>query len=249
MSTLYWLRIARRAKLYRQPEFPNLEALIESEHGQPSDDFNLLAKIIPPCVIAFGIAIALFVSFRANNFLYLLSMVPVDAAALAIWYIFDRFDKRIPRSRVAIRKRTKAIEERICAFSNIVGMDPAITAETGEVLDEAARIYLKHRPDPASPEFTNNQSKAKQALEEAMARIMDLATVDARAQKVELEKGWAPALLQEMRDMDRALDAHAQSLAGTGLDFNDPLLQLRQARLELKNVDAAMNELDQPAGN
>lgn len=245
MGTLYWLRMARRAKLYKQPEFPNIEALIEAEHGQPADEYLMLAKIIPACIIGFGAIVGIIAAGVQRSPWPLTSIFFSGVVATGLYFIFDHFDKRIPRSLVKIRKQSKDLNTRMCALTNLVGVEPALSTSVGSVLDEAAQIYLKHRVDPKTDRSMLASIKPQAALEDAMAKMFDLVSGNARSQELEMQKGWAQALLQEMRDMDRDLDAHARSLVGGGISADDPLLQLRQARLELKNIDSAINELEQ----
>lgn len=247
MSTLYWLKIARRAKLYKQPEYPNIEALLEAESQQPSDDFRTLAKVVPAVIAAFGFVTAVMaVVTQHNNWLFL-STLGSGALALGVWYIFDRLDKKIPPSRVDVRKHAKKITERMCGFSNIVGVEPAFSPAVGSMLDEAARIYLKHRTEDSAVPFANNRAKASIALEEGMARLMELGLLpNCRAQDLEVEKGWAFALLQEMREMDVALDQHLRTaLATDSTGVADPRANLRDARMELMRNESAIAEFEQ----
>ena len=246
MSTLYWLKVARKAKLYKQPEFPHIEALIESEDGQISDDYAMMAKIIPASIIGIGVIICAVAAFWQHSPWAMLATIPTGFLAVGTWYVLDKLDKRIPRSRVSVRVQTKAIAQRVCGFSNLVGVEPALSSSVGAMIDEAARIYMKHRIENPNPVPLNSREKAASALEDAMARMLQLAAPDnARSQDAELEKGWAWPLLQEMRDMDVALDRQTREEATQPVDPNDALAQLREARMELLGTETALDELRQ----
>lgn len=250
MSALTWLRVARRVRgLSAQRELPNLEALLEAEAGQPSNDFRIAARVVPP-VMCFVGAIFLTIALATHFYPMLAGVVLFGVAAGVLWKVFDHMDRKISPSKARLRKLADVVMKRYSGFGNIVGLDPALSPTVGEVLDQAAAIYMKHSaatPSKDSKLFADSQAKAVRALEDAMARMMELAEPQGvRAQELELSKGWARQLLQEMRGMDRALDAHAQSLAASSVaGAIDPMAGLREARLELQRIDTAVDELEQ----
>jgi hypothetical protein len=233
--------------LYKQPEYANLETLLASEANEASNDFALLAKVLPATIAIIGTLTAIVAVVVQHSLWALLSTLGSGAIAVAVWFIFDHMDKKIPPSRKLIRKQAKKVLERVCGFSNIVGVDPALSPSVSVILDEAASIYLKHRTDASSGPFADNRNRAESALEAAMARLMDLAALPSvREQELELQRGWAWPLLLEMRDMDRTLDETLKNTLANPLSrADDPLAQLRQARLELQSIDTAIDELEQ----
>ena len=250
VSMLYWLRMARRANLVKQPEYPNIEALIELEADKPGEDIRLAAKIVPP--IVFGVGLAAGVIGVIFSHLLKLLWIPVLTGAIAVVLLlmFNYMARRISPGKARVRKRTKQLAQRICGFSNIVGVEPALAPLVGIMVDEAARIYLKHCSEdkPVREEmFASSRERAERAIEEGMARMLELGTQPSIiAQDLELQRGWAQPLLQEMRDLDTALDQHMKSSLGEPTSATpDPLAQLRQARHELQNLDSALGELEQ----
>jgi hypothetical protein len=249
MGALSWVRAARRVVgIAPQAEYHNLEALLESEENQPYEVYRILSYIIPPVIFIATSAPLVALSLRGHP-LFLLGMMVSGAIAVGSWVLLDKLDRSIPTSKARIRKLAHGIWERYCGFSHIVGVDPAISPSVAVILEEASGIYLKHSAIERKnrEHFSQFQEKAVQALEEAMAKMLELAVPSAiRAQELELSAGWAEPLLQEMRDMDVALDQHSQTLntvhvAGSG----NPIAGLREARLELERIEAAVVELQQ----
>ena len=76
-----------------------------------------------------------------------------------------------------------------------------------------------------------------------MARMLDLIIPETpAAQELELSRGWAVGLLKEMRALDAVIERQKQS---PELNFADPLINLREARMELEMREAASHELEQ----
>ena len=243
MSTLYWIRIARKFTGLKLPaELPNLETLLEAEADQPSNDYRMLSYALPSVFAVSGL-VFLVPLIVTKMLWFVIPLVVFIAGAIVAWFVCDRLDKSIPQSRARIRRLSEDLVKKFSAFTNIVGVDPAISPSVGAVLDEAAGIYLRHAPtmkDSMSPSHN-----AALALEAAMARMMDLSVpVGVPAQDIELAKGWAQPLLQEMRETDRVITAHAQSALAPRTQ-GDPLAALREARIELQITDAASNDLTQ----
>jgi len=245
MGALTWIRMARAAGLSRQPEFPNLEALLEAESDQPHNDYRILARVAPPIVALLGCIFAVPL-FLARSPFVILEIPAFGALAWGVWFLCDHLDRTIPRSRARIRQQCEQILKRYAALGSVVGIDPALTPSVGSAINDAAGIYLKHTADiRASRGLETAHGRAMAALEEGMAKMLELAAPQtAQAQEAELSRGWAPALLKEMQDLDKALDVQAKSQihSQTG---NDPLAALREARLELKMIESANDELEQ----
>lgn len=249
MGSLSWLRVATRAVgLSGQPEFKNLEALLEAEEGQPHNDFRVLAKVVPSIVAGAGLLLGCYGIFARIPQVFW-GALAVAAIAAPVWILFDRMDKSIRPAKARIRQLSEQIWDRYRRFSNLAGVEPALAHSVGEVLDEAAAIYLKHSTIDAAQRklLSEPQVRSINALEEAMARMLDLAMPQTvRSQELELGAGWARPLLQEMKDLDRALDQYKQgSLAPRSDGSVDPLAALREARLELQSIETAVSELEQ----
>ncbi len=232
--------------LTRQHEFPNLEALLESE-GKPHNTFRVLSYCIPPAVLLFGGASVFLAVWTgaADLAISIGSGVTVALAATA-WLIFDRLDRSIPRSKKRVRQLTVKLLSRYVGLGNLVGAEPAIDPEVGALLDEAAKIYLKHlSAEDKGSVFSEARSTAMHALETALAKLLELSEpASAAAQRQAMSHGWAEPLVAEMRELDRALDSHARN-ALVKKSAEEPLAGLRDARLELQKIDAAVEELEQ----
>lgn len=227
-----------------QPEYPNLEALLESEAGQPDKGYYLAARIVPPIGIAIGLLVFLPLAIAFSPFFHI-GTISFALLGVGAWFLFDSLDRAISPAKKQIRKMATLIWSRVGGISNLVGVEPALSETVGEVLDEAAAIYLKY--SGAGSQKTRNEAyhRAHQALEIAMAKILDLAAApNVRSQELEFETGWALPLLREMRQMDDALTRLAKYAAHETLPV-DPLANLKDARTELTGVVAAIDELEQ----
>jgi len=244
MGALAWYRAARKVVgLSPLPEFPNLEALLESEEGEADEDFRLLARIIPPAIGIVGTVIFGWVAWVKHP-AFALGVLGMWAVAGALWLVFDRMDKSISRSKARVRKLSKEIWERYHSLGHIIGAASPVAPSVAAMLDDAAAIYLKHAASDAKS-LDEPRIKAIRAIETAMARMLDLAMpVTVGAQELELGAGWAQPLLQEMKEIDKALDRYAIA-DSQGLLSGDPLAGLREARLELQGIETAVGELEQ----
>jgi hypothetical protein len=248
MGSLSWYRAARRVVgLEPLQELPNLEALFEAEEGQPAGDYKVLKWVIPSILVVAGCAafVVGLIQYRPLCFI-----APVIWATAAVaWAVCDRLDKAIRPSKARIRQHSEAIWGRYRGISNMVGIEPAVSAPVAAILDEAAGIYLKHWPVANPPRFLSEDAYGRGliAIEEAMARLLELAIPPtARAQELELSAGWAEPLLKEMRAMDEALDRHRQAGLALRPDGSpDPIAGLRHARQELQGLESAYDELEE----
>ncbi|HWD40456.1 MAG TPA: hypothetical protein VG944_16525 [Fimbriimonas sp.] len=240
MSALAMFRMARKALgLPPGTEYPNLEALMEAEEGKPHSDFRVLSWVMPAVLgmVAVGSTVPFFLG-KGN--IFILGPVLMSILAVASWFIFDMLDKRIPASKVKVRALCEDLSHRYGGFQSIVGLDPALHPQVGQILDEAAGIYLKHA-SKADPKIA--PSKALIALEESMGQILELGKPQgARAQEAELAGGWASSLLQEMRELDQVLDRQALTQSGRA---ELQIMKLREARMEIQGIESAMAELEQ----
>jgi hypothetical protein len=168
------------------------------------------------------------------------------ALAASAWLIFDRLDRSIPRSKKRLRQLTTKLLQRYVGFGNLVGSEPAIDAEVGAVLDEAAGIYLKNTAaEEKGAVFSEARAGALQALETAMAKLLELSEpTSAAAQRQALALGWGEQIVEEMRELDQALESHNRN-ALVKSAAEEPLAGLREARMELQKIDAAVEELEE----
>lgn len=225
-----------------QPEYPNLEALLEAEAGQPDKGYYLAARIVPPIGLTIGLGVFLPLALAFSPFFHI-GTIGFSLLAAGAWFLFNSLDRAISPSKKQIRKMASLIWGRYGGFGNLMGVEPAVSQTVGEVLDEAAAIYLKHSGVTGSA--NEAYRRAYQALEIAMAKILDLAaSPNVRNQELEFEAGWALPLLREMRQMDEALTRLAQYAAHASLPV-DPLANLKDARAELAGVVAAIDEVEQ----
>lgn len=239
MATLSWVRYARRLTgAVRQSELPHLEALIDAETGrQPYYNYYILACSIPAGIGIFGMG-AVFVAWISGHkgLPLLLGTMSTAVLAVAAWFIFYRLSKAVPPSKMRLRKLIQKFTPMYGGLGNIMGAERVLSDEFGAILDEAAGIYMRRVDDDPTPE------RAVLAIEEAMSRLMEVAlTKDHRAQQEAMT--WAQPLLAEMRLLDESLLARANSARAIALD--DPLLGLREARIEIEATTSAVNELSE----
>jgi len=219
---------------------------MEAEEGQMGDDYKVLAKIVP-AVLGALTASFIVLSLKSGNLEVLalggVGLVIAASSRLLLLYL----DRSIRASKKRIRKQCEQIWARYRKLGNIVGIEPALAPEVGKALDEAAGIYMKHEPNLAKgKDLSSPQARGALALEEALAKILELAEPEnVRAQELSLSAGWAQPLLNEMSVMDGSLERYAQIGAMNRITPNDPLANLREARLELQGIEAAASELEQ----
>ena len=90
-------------------------------------------------------------------------------------------------------------------------------------------------------ERPNGFPQALKAIQEAMAKLLQLALPDSLAtQELRLAEGWAMPLLEEMRRVDQIL---IQQLQTPHIDSRDPLYMLREARIDLQGLEEAREEI------
>jgi hypothetical protein len=213
---------------------------MESEGDKPQDVFRILSYVFPG-VFGFLALISVVGLFASPHLFYAGAGATFGLLAVVAWIVFDRLDKTIPQVRRQLRKKCEALWHRYGNVSNLVGIEPAVAPEVGAVLDEAASIYSRHRGKEERLDTT--QIRAREAIEAAMERMLDLASHDSvRAQALEFDQGWAIPLLREMRKTDQLLSTH--SYGALGVRPNDPLAMLREARADLEITETARIELD-----
>lgn len=246
MSALTWFRFARKVVgLSANHGYPNLEKLLEAEEGQPHYDYRVIKLIVPGIVVATGLG--LIVSGLLDTSPILCSVgLCLFALAGATWLGFNQLDKAITPTKARLRKNAEQIWTRYRRLSNVVGVDPALSPTVGAMLEEAAAIYFKHAPPKKRQKVVDPQAKAIQAIEEGMAKMLELGKADTiQAQELELSCGWAEPLLSEMREVDRAIEQYRQVSAAQAVQSSDPLVHLREARQELQSIESAIIELEQ----
>ena len=223
---------------------PHLEALMEAEEGQPHNDYRLAAQIAPPVCGLAGV-FTCWLIFRGSPLAFGIGAGVSALIAATMWVIFDRADKSIPETRKRLRKQSKMLWQRYRGLKNLIGLEPTLAASVGDVLNSAAGIYLRHAKPVryfAGRQPETSLSKCERAMEDAMARMLDLTIPETpAAQEVELSKGWALSLLKEMRALDSAMERQRQALE---MEQEDPLVNLREARFELEYREQARVELE-----
>ena len=257
MSALSWLRVARRVPgLARQPELPNLETLIDEEALRIKDEYHVARWVVPLVLGVVGTAV--FIPLAATiDILFLIGTAGMLTLGTTLGLIFHHIARRQSPTQIKLRKRCKTLMIRLVGLKNLLGFDPVLSMKVAAVLEEAAAIYLRTRPAPDRAVKPSKSSlwddatiKAQRAMDEAMAQMLSLAEPETvQAQEVELARGWAHPLLEEMEAMGRALDIHLQKaqtaeFAETQLA---PIAGLREARSELERLESAVSELEQEA--
>jgi FtsZ-binding cell division protein ZapB len=244
MGALSWVRLLRRVPgAVRQQEFANLEAMIEAEAGrQPTRNLFVLSCAIPAGVATFGGA-SVFVAWLAGNTGLPLALGAGATAVLtaSTWYAFFRLYRAVPASTRHLRDLIFRFSRQYGSFGNIVLGEQRISGGFAALLDEAAGIYSWHGfgTAPAS----EAEAKVRQAIETAMTKLLEVALQkDQDAQNQALS--WAQPLVDELRRVDRSLQERVLvSRRENRLD--DPLAELRAARIELETDNEAVRELDQ----
>lgn len=250
MQSLGFLRFMRKVPLFgTRPEFPHLETLIENQAGRPHNIYQILKYVIPASVLVFGGASAGFAIWQNANPLGVgLGIFGTLVIAAGAGFLFHHLDKTIPDDSRRLRQLANKLVGRHLGWGNLVGSEPAVHPRVGEVLDEAAGIYLRHvgaGDKPPSPTRSVARVKAYRALEAGMARLLELAEPERAAQQEQiLTAGWAEPLLAEMQALDKQLVEQTKRSAAERLIQDDPALEaLREARHSLQSLETAEDEL------
>jgi len=251
MSAQKFFRAVRKAfNLGSTEAYENLELLIERETQQGVTDYRLFSYLVPGAVMLFGVlsvagAVATKSVYSVPGAIAA-ALGTLAALGLAGWthMLFQKLHRSVPVHRARIREVAALLKHRLEELQSLVGVQPALAPEVATILDAGARIYLKHAGREAEDDQTR---KAREALEAAMAKLMELGKPESPAeQQIELGRGWALPLLDEMAAADRALDFHDRNRQiDRELADNDPLANLRATCIELQETDSARNELDQ----
>lgn len=249
MSSLSTLRFFRRLPgLDKQPTYPDLEALIESEAEKASDEFHIARWVVPLVLSAVGVGVFIPLTIKLSPF-FLFGTFGLMTVGAILGLSFHFVAKRITPRQIQLRKRTKTVRGRLVSMRNILGFDPALSPKVGAVLNEAAQLYLQvcgEEPD-ADSLWPEAGDRARAAMEEAMTRMLELAEPEnIQAQEAVLARGWAVPLLSEMRALAKALEAHHTNKRMSALTASelDALAGLREARADLERLDQAAQELD-----
>lgn len=232
-------------------ELPHLESLIESHSGRPHEVYRVLKFAVPLAIVAFGVAsIGFAMVSRVGPVQIVVGALATALLAGVSGQIFHRLDQGISQDSRRLRKQADKLLARHLSIGNLVGAEPVLHPKVGEILDEAAAIYLKHnqadRPNDTSP-YAQARQKACRALEAAMARLMELAEpVGATLQERLLAAGWAEPVLEEMRALDRALDEVTRRESVQEMVQTDSAIgALQDARLSLQGFQSAVQELEE----
>ncbi|HRK22020.1 MAG TPA: hypothetical protein PLX06_09430 [Fimbriimonadaceae bacterium] len=248
MSSLSWLRFARRLPgLSKQPEYPDLEALVEAEADKTSDEYHIARWVVPLILGTVGAAVFIPLSIFVSPY-FLIGTGGLWVTAATLGTIFHWIAKGITPGQVALRKRTRNLRNRMIQVKNLLGFEPALSPKVGEVLDQAARYYLQvcHEETPVGM-WPEARLRARAAMEEAMTRMLELTEPpNGPAQEAVLARGWAMPLLAEMKALAKAMAEHEEGQRRSPIASSDAdaLAGLREARVELERLDQATQELD-----
>jgi hypothetical protein len=250
MGSLAWLKLSRKLPgLNRQPEYPHLEALIEQEGQNPSSDFMAARWLVPLILTTVGVSVFTPLMIFVHP-LFVIGLVGLPLLGVILGLIFHSFVRSVTPARIKLRRQCRKLGEKLIGWKNLLGIESPLSQEAGEILDEAAMIYLKvqARSTGFSPNgtMTEPHAKAERALENAMSKMLELSEQDSAAlQNVSVAGGWASQLLEEMRALDAALEASERSSRAAELIEADTFAQLRETREEIQMMDSAVIELRQ----
>jgi hypothetical protein len=249
------LRVARRfTGLNKQSEYPHLETLIEDESYKIKDGYHYARWISPlsGLVLALGCFMPLALTVHP---LFWIGTGGMTLIGGVLGWIFHRLAMQITPTQMLLRQRCMKLGQRLISLKNLLGALPILSPKVAEVLEDAAQTYLTARPGPERdlptallPVWNEAATKAQRALDDAMTQMLALADAETpQAQEVELGRGWALPLLDEMKATARALENSARSaqIAAQMDPATTPLATLRDARSDLERLDSAVSELDQ----
>lgn len=253
MGNLSALRLVRMARTKSGViEHPQLEALVEAEFAKVSDGYHLARWIVPLVGFAIG-GVFLPIALR-NDPLFIVSASVPMVAGVVLGVIFHLLARRISPVQLGLRKRCAALGQRMVGWANLVGVSSAVSPKVGELLDEAAGIYLSvrhiiERDGTTKPKgaWAEASLKAQTAMVEAMTELLTLVEPEShQAQEASLARGWAQPLLEEMRATATMLlrpSPRAQIAAEIEASAS-PLADLADARVQLERLETAAAELD-----
>jgi hypothetical protein len=253
MSALSWLRLARRVPgLASQSELPNLETLVESEASKPRDEFHIARWVVPTVLTAVGLAVFVPLTITVHS-LFVLGAFGLPALGAGVGIVCHTIARKITPSQVRLRKRCQKLAGRLIGLKNLLGFGPVLSPRVAGLLEEAAAVYLRSLPSQDAPEansplWSEPYRKARAAMDEAIAQILSLAEPESvQAQEVELDRGWAQPLLQEMEATAELLERQTRDLKASALVDGElaPLAGLRDARTEMLQLQSAAEELEQ----
>lgn len=253
MGNLSALRIVRMARTKSNVvEHPQLEALVDSEFAKVSEGYHLARWIVPLIGATIG---GVFLPLALRNdplFIFLASAPTLVGVVLGI--IFHLLARRISPTQLELRKRCSLLGQRMVGWANLAGVTPAVSPKVGDLLEEAAGVYLSVKPEidragttPAKGVWAEASLKAQTAMVEAMTKMLTLAEpVSLQAQEAELARGWAQPLLEEMK-ATAALLLHPSPRAQIAAEIeasSSPLAGLVEARAQLERLETASAELE-----
>ena len=227
----------------RQRELINLEALIDAEEGrQPSHNLFILSCAIPAGIGTCGGLSVFFAWVSGNKGLPLvLGTLATAILAAGAWFTFYRLYRAVPPSKRRLRDLILKFSKRYASFGNVILGEGSLSEPFATVLDEAAKIYLRHSLAEGNS-LTGAPDKAMRAMEDAMSKLLEVGLLKDRVPQ-EQSLTWTQPILEEMRLLDQSLAEYALTASRGG--FSDPLASLREARAELDTSTTAIQELEQ----
>lgn len=250
MAALTILRLARKFPGLTSPEYPHLETLIEQESVKIKDGYHYARWITPLAGVFLAVACFLPLALTVHP-LFWIGTVGLSVVGGVLGWIFHVLAMRISPTQLLLRKRCMTLGQRLITVRNLLGMLPTLSPKVAAFLEEAASIYLAVRP-PVEPArggnvWTEASLKAHRAMDDAMAQMLALAEPETpQAQEVELARGWAQPLLEEMKATAHALVQHSrrESIAAQVDSPISPLAGLADARADLERLETAVAELE-----
>jgi len=248
VSSLTWLKLARKVPgLNRQPEFPHLESLIEQEGQHASEELLVARWLVPLILTVVGLSVFIPLMIFVHP-LFLIGMLGLPTLGIVLGLVFHSMVKSLPPARIELRKQCRKLGERLLGFKNLIGIEPTLSPKVGQLLDEAAKLYLRAKVRADSSANTNlaseSVSKAADAMEDAMAKLLQLAEPDGvAAQDAALSGSWAEQILSEMQRLDKAVESSDRNAQASRMIETDALARLRETREEIENTESAVMEL------
>ena len=216
-----------------------------------ADGFHYARWIVPLVCVFFALACFMPLALTVNP-LFWIGTGSLTVIGGVLGAVFHIMASRISPSQVALRKRCILLGQRLVGLQNLLGLAETLSPKVAEILDEAARVYLIVRPATekdaaraASGVWSEATQKALLAMDDAMAQMLRLAEPETpQAQEIELARGWAQPLLEEMKSTAIALTKPSRTAQLAAQMESSSLAGLADARANLERLESAVAELE-----